>query len=135
MAKHPGGRPKTKMTLTDDQLKHIIELYKIGASDVEIRSFIHEELGTFSNDLFYRWLKKEDKFSEIIKKGRLLSQAWWEKKGRTNLDSNSFNHVLWYMNMKNRFRNDWKDKQEIDLNVNDYEEKAIKLRKILKNKD
>ena len=52
-------------------------------------------------------------FSNTIKRGLELSQVWWEKQGRTNIQNKDFSWVGWFMNVKNRFPEDWRDKKEI----------------------
>lgn len=104
------GRPKSKLDLPEGWQDTILELYAVGASDVEIRVLISDWRGTFSEDLWYRWLNDEPDFSQTIKRGRELSRRWWEKEARTSLRDKEFNSVLWYMNMKNRFG--WMDRQD-----------------------
>jgi hypothetical protein len=89
-----------------------LELYNQGGSDKEVKALIYSWLNSFSNNLWDRWMKEEEGFWETIKKGRMLSEAWWEKQGRTSLINKDFNATLWYMNMKNRFG--WADSQKID---------------------
>ena len=96
------GRPtKYKPEMCDI----VIELMKEGASQQEVLG----ELG-ISNATFYKWKQENEEFSETIKRGIRLSQAWWEKEGRTSLRDREFNYTGWYMNMKNRFN--WSDKKE-----------------------
>lgn len=107
------GRPIDKIdSLPKEWYKDVLALYKEGASDVEIKALIYEWRGSFSNDLWDRWLREEPEFSETIRAGRLLSEAWWNRSGRENLVNREFNFHGWYMNMRNRFG--WSDKQEID---------------------
>lgn len=84
-----------------------INLLKQGASIAEIALEIDCALSTI-----YYWIDKQPDFSDAIKRGVDLSRGWWEKNGRTQLHCKEFNHVLWYMNMKNRFRANWSDKAE-----------------------
>ena len=103
-----------------DWKEQILNLYRSGASDAEVKALIHDWRGSFSNDLWYRWIEEEPIFSEAIKSGKILSQAWWEKEGRTNLDTQHYSYVGWFMNIKNRFSKDWKNSHE----DKDEEEKA-----------
>jgi hypothetical protein len=105
------GRPKENLsTLGEGWQDTILELYKQGGSDEEAKAIIYHLKGSFSNDLWNRWMEEEQEFSQTIKMGKILSAAWWTHKGRTSLENQSFSYTGWYMNMKNRFG--WKDKTE-----------------------
>lgn len=103
----PMARPKkTIKDLPGGWQDTIMSLMEEGASKVEVKANLR-----ISNDLFDRLIKEEPLFSETVKRGEQLSQAWWERQGRVNLKNREFSPVLWYMNMKNRFG--WRDKSEI----------------------
>ena len=82
------------------------EMMSEGASQFEVIA----ELG-ICEDTFYRWKQENEEFSESVARGRVLSQAWWERMGRLNLENTKFNYRGWYMNMKNRFH--WSDKPDV----------------------
>jgi len=112
------GRPKkTIEILPKNWQTAIIDLYEVGASDVEIRAYLAKECDTFSIDLWNRFIDEEPEFSKTIKRGREFSNAWWEKQGRENLKDKSFNPTLWYMNMRNRFG--WRDNENKPNDNND----------------
>lgn len=90
----------------------MLEMGREGCSDVEIRA----EFG-LSNDLWYRWLKEDEEFSETYSKAKALCNAKWEAFGREMAFGKAEgNTATWIFNMKNRFG--WKDKQEVDMNAN-----------------
>jgi hypothetical protein len=105
----------------------VIELMSEGASKTEVVAELDitfETLMDWTNPESPRY-KKE--FSDTIKKGTMLSQKWWEKKGRVNLENRDFNYTGWYMNMKNRFRRSleyWADRIEHDVDVDVPNKKA-----------
>ena len=107
------GRPKDHLnSLPNQWYNDVLEMYQKGASDVEIKALIYSWRGSFSNDLWDRWIKEEEVFSETIKMGKILSEAWWSRSGRKNLENKDFSYTGWYMNMKNRFG--WADKVQND---------------------
>ena len=107
-AKDLGGRP-TKYK--EEFCEQVPELMADGMSKVEICA----KLG-FGYDAFLDWQKKYPRFSESVKKGDRLSEAWWMTQGRISLRERDFNSTLWYMNMKNR--HGWADKHEVDVSGN-----------------
>ena len=67
------GRPKKDIDiLPNGWYNGVLELYLEGASDVEIKAYIYNLIGSFSNDLWDRWIKEEVEFSETIKRGIVL---------------------------------------------------------------
>lgn len=127
--KNKGGRPKEDLSsLPKDWYKDVLDLYKEGASDSEIKAMIYRWRGAFSNNLWERWMKEEPEFWETIKAGRMLSEAWWNRNGRENLWTKEFNYTGWYMQMKNRFG--WSDRVEnkTDMNVT---AKDVKIKDLL----
>lgn len=106
------GRP-TKYDPKKNQA--VIDLMSEGASIVEVAGLLDVVRSTI-----YDWIDpKSDQFipefSDTIKKGLNASQIWWEAQARKNLENKDFNATLWYMNMKNRFRDDW---QEVSKTIN-----------------
>ena len=107
-------RPKEDISsLPKEWYNEVLNLYLQGGSDVEVKAMIYKWRGSFSNDLWERWIKEEPQFSETIKTGKLLANAWWMKQGRIRLKDREFNYTGWYMQMKNRYG--WADRQQTDV--------------------
>ena len=97
------GRP-TKYK--SEYCEKVVELMSKGMSKNEVAANLGVDQVTL-----YNWADKHIPFFKAIKRGEQLSLAWWESEGRRSLREKEFNHVLWYMNMKNR--HGWRDKQEV----------------------
>jgi transposase len=102
----PAGRPtKYKPEIAET----LPDQFKDGQSVIEVCV----QLG-ISKDTFYAWVKEYPEFSDSYKKGLEYSQQWWEKLGRAGtVGKIPVNPTMWIFNMKNRFRADWADRQEI----------------------
>ena len=103
----------------DKMLSKTLKLMKSGASKTEVAA----ELG-INRDTLYEWCDRHQEFSDTIKRGETLSQAWWEKTGRVNLTNKEFSYTGWYMNMKNRFH--WSDRQVENLSISSKEDASTK---------
>ncbi len=103
----PGSKRKTLDDLPEDWQDIIFNLAKEGAGITEWGVALK-----VSKNLMYAFIEREQEFRDTIKSAEEICKSWWEKEGR-GLDDKDFNHVLWYMNMKNR--HNWADKKEVKL--------------------
>ena len=104
-----GGRP----TKYDPAMcERVIELGKTGASKHEMALELDISMSTFDV-----WQNENKEFSEAVRRSMEISQGWWEKQGRvaTFGGIDGFNSNSYTFQMKNRFKDDWRDKQEREL--------------------
>lgn len=109
MTKHPGGRP-TKYKPEYCVLAK--DMMSLGASKIEVAAKIG-----IARDTFFNWVNENEEFSDAIKEGETLCQAWWEEHSRKKLDDPKFNSRLWEINMRNRFRADWSNVQDHNVKL------------------
>lgn len=89
-------------SLPDTWQDEILTAYSLGSSDAEIKAMIYFWRGRFSDSLWYRWLKEEEIFRETVSMGRILSEAWFNRLGRENMNKQGFNVISYIFQMKNR---------------------------------
>jgi len=132
--KKVSGRPRLIPKIwNEEKKKKILDAYKEGQSD--IAAIVTLDL---TKETFYKLVRAdreslgeiEQDFVDSIKKGRALSQAWWEEIGRKGTTGaiDSFNNGAFVFNMKNRFKpkgydSTWADKVETH-NTNSNSEKV-----------
>lgn len=111
--KHPGGRPSKYDPKMCEIVASMGEKGE-GVIEVCVKLGIHK-------DTFYQWEKDKPEFSDAVKAFRANSQVWWERVGRMAVigEVDGFNATAWIFNMKNRFKDDWRDKVEQDLTSSD----------------
>jgi hypothetical protein len=84
-----------------------------------------------SKQTLYDWLQANPEFLDAKMTGTELSRLFWEKlgtdhvlnisessrsaDGSTSSMSKSLNASIWIFNMKNRFKDEWREKQELDV--------------------
>jgi hypothetical protein len=93
--------------LPEDWEHKFLDMYDHGCSDWEIM----REYGIKPRawKIMYSALG-ESQFREVVEFGNVLSRAWWEKQGRTKLNTRGFNTRLYDIQMQNRFG--WAKKAE-----------------------
>lgn len=102
----PAGRPSKYDPAFCDK---VIKLGREGAGLCEMAAELDIHYETFQ---IYQ--ANHPEFSEAVKQATRLSQAWWEKQGRIATFGGlpGFNATSYIFNMKNRFKDDWRDKVE-----------------------
>lgn len=113
----PAGRPSDYDPSYCDR---VVELGRTGASVVEMAT----EIGVARATLEANWPEAHPEFLEALTYARQLSQVWWEKKGRDNLESQVFQSTMWSRSMAARFPNDWREKNETKQIIDLSEEAA-----------
>ncbi len=121
--KHPGGRP-TKYR--PEMCIQAIQSLSTGQGMIETACHLKVLNETMSD-----WTKIYPKFSVAIKIGRQLCERWWRDQGRLNMHNPHFGHVLWHMNMTNRFN--WK--QKVDQTETVKSEKTITHKHVMEKID
>jgi len=107
------GRPTV---YKKEMCETVLPLFEGGASLASVAKFLGITRQTLNE-----WRNEKPDFSDAILRGLDLSQAWWEEQGQAGLFQEhlgkKINAQIWMLNMKNRFGDDWRDKQEIDVNA------------------
>jgi hypothetical protein len=123
--KKPGRHQKTTADLPANWKSIIIEKSILGWSEVEIRAEIMKSNGKGAKNITMLWYalqRHQKEFLETVLLGKELCEAWWTAEGRKRIRSKYFRDHVWFLNMKNRFGHNWKDKQEIALQTSLYAE-------------
>lgn len=61
----------------------------------------------------YLWVEKHEQFSDAKQRGFEASRLTWEKIGKDIAKDGQGNATSFIFNMKNRFPDEWREKQEI----------------------
>lgn len=112
-AKGPGGRPSK---YDPAMCARAIECGKEGMTLAEIAADLEIDRSTLA-----AWQEEKPEFSRAIKAAIDQAQAWWERQGRiaTFGGVDGFNATSYIFQMKNRFRDDWADRKEVDHQSSD----------------
>lgn len=111
------GRPVVQLSDLAENWRDIMHaIYGDGGSDAEVKvALAISPARAMSNDLWDALQAREPEFSEAVKEGRQLSEAWWANAGKRGIFmGKDFNATTYVFSMKNRFHN-WKDKQDVKL--------------------
>lgn len=137
-----GGRPTD---YRDEFCQQVEKLCKLGATDIEIADFFGKAVSTIN-----LWKKEHPEFSEAIKRGKVVADidvanSLFKKatgytqevekvigKGddrrvvtvKVPIEPDTTAAIFW---LKNRRKDHWRDKQEVDMNVRNHEDALAEL--------
>lgn len=112
---------------TTSKARQIIDLYEQGYSDAEVSAALRITIKEY-----YKTIKDNAAFAQLVDLGRTLSTAFWESQARKNLLTKGFNSSLYAFYMKNKYG--WADKVETtstsentNINLDDMRTKITEL--------
>lgn len=101
----PGRPTKYKKKYCQDVIDFMSKGYSLEA--------FAGSIGTHK-DTIYEWQKKHTEFSDAVKIAKDQCRIQWEKQGMNGLwGGHKFNPTVWIFNMKNRFRDEWRDSHDV----------------------
>jgi len=104
---NPIGRP-TKYK--PEYIDLVIELMEQGWSKTRVAAHLRVH-----KDTLYEWIKQHQDFSDAVRVGETLSEAWWEQQGVAALTSKEYNTNMFKWLTSNI--HGWSDKQSQDVNM------------------
>ena len=78
------------------------------------KAMMAAELGVVRQTLD-NWASRHPEFLDAMTHAREFSLAWWELQGHKGIWSRDFNANAYRLQMLNRFPDDWRDRQEVEL--------------------
>jgi hypothetical protein len=102
-------------TLPTGWQETITAMYDGGGFDSEVIKWIRDNrsTGTFTMNLWRRWLDEEEEFRDVIEMGQMSSLSWWEKQPRLNIAQRNFQSASWIRIMTNKFG--WRDISTVQI--------------------
>jgi hypothetical protein len=89
----------------------MLQVFAEGASDAQAKvALAIPPSRAMSNDLWDALRERDDEFSEAVKEGHVLAEAWWTEHGKRGLftpEGVKLDAVSYIFNMTNRFRHEW----------------------------
>lgn len=101
MTKRSVGRPSE---YKPEYCQRVINLASEGMSKTEIATNLGHVRQTLDD-----WMEQYPEFSDAMAQAKEICRSVWEMHGRKAIfgKDKDFNHQGWYINMRNRFRDDW----------------------------
>jgi hypothetical protein len=113
------GRPKIRIEdlvkkglWPEDWKEVILQMGREGAQHTHIM-----EKFDLTRDTYYKLINRDKEFSDTVKKAQTYAQNYWMKfmeESFINGKSKDINSNLWSLVMRNKFKEDWSEKQYVD---------------------
>lgn len=94
----------------------LIEMGKEGKNKIYFSNHLN-----LHRDTFYKLMDRDEEFRRIVNLALKYSEQWWIENVRESFESGTsqkVNSTLWKYYMQNVYREDWKEKTEMDITSN-----------------